>query len=311
MKPALRIGTRASQLSLWQANHVRGLLQAVYPDAVIELKTYRTRGDDLGDAPLPEIGGKGLFTSALERGLRAGEIDCAVHSLKDLPTEPDDDIVVGAVPKRGDPRDALVSRDGHTLAQLPKGAHVGTGSRRRRAQLLRLRPDLVMRHIRGNVPTRLQKLMADDSGLDAIVLAVAGLHRLAKAQRISQVFTPVQMVCAAGQGALAVQCRRDKQDLFAPLDDANSRLAVTAERAFLAGLGAGCSMPAGAFAVADGQGARLRCRVIALDGSRQIEVRLDAAFSSGDKTRVARQLGASAAEEALRQGANALLQLEN
>ena len=308
MSATLRIGTRASRLSQWQANHVAALLRARYPALHVELHTIHTRGDELPDAPLPEIGGAGLFTEALERGLRNGDIDCAVHSLKDLPTaESDADIVIAAVPARGDPRDALASRDGSTLSQLPAGASIGTGSRRRRAQLLHARPDLQLRHIRGNVPTRLEKLFAADSPFDAIALAAAGLHRLGLERHISGIFTPMQMLPAAGQGALAIQCHRDRRDFFAPLNHEASWLAVTAERAFLARLSAGCSTPIGALAQVSGDELRLWGRVCALDGTQRIDIKLDETLASGDKAESARQLGMRAAEEALESGAANLL----
>ena len=302
MAQRIRIGTRASRLSQWQANHIAGLLRTAYPGIEIELVTVQTRGDELSDAPLPEIGGAGLFTAALERGLRSGEIDCAAHSLKDLPTAESGDIVLAAAPKRGDSRDALVSRDGAALAQLPKGASIGTGSRRRRAQLLQARADLRMRHIRGNVPTRLEKLFAENSPYAAIVLAVAGLNRLGLERHISQVFEPMQMMPAAGQGALALQCHRDRRDFFAPLNHEASWLAVTAERAFLAHLSAGCSTPIGAYARLQGRKLQLWGRVCALDGARHLDIKLDAALDVGEGAELARQLGIRAAEQALGAG---------
>ena len=307
MAQRIRIGTRASRLSQWQANHVAGLLRTRYPGIEIELRTIRTRGDELKDAPLPEIGGAGLFTAALERGLRGGDIDCAVHSLKDLPTAESDDIVLAAVPERGYPRDALVGRDGATLDQLPEGARVGTGSRRRRAQLLHLRADLKLGHIRGNVPTRLEKLFGASSPFDAIVLAVAGLERLGLARHISQIFEPMQMMPAVGQGALALQCHRDRRDFFAPLNHEASWLSVTAERAFLAALSAGCSTPIGAYAWLGEGKMHLWGRVCALDGTRHIDIKREAALDSGDGAEQARQLGVRAAEQALERGAAELL----
>ena len=207
MNKLIRIGTRRSKLSRWQANHVAELIRRRHADVRIEIRDYRTRSDLNPSAPLREISGTGLFTDALEAALQARDIDCAVHSLKDLPVDMTGNLALAAVPERGDHRDALISREGSGLADLPEGARIGTGSLRRRAQLLALRPDLKMVHIRGNVPTRLAKLRAVDGEFDAIVLAAAGLNRLGLAAHISEIFNETQMLCAAGQGALALQCR--------------------------------------------------------------------------------------------------------
>ena len=234
MKKLVQIGTRRSKLSRWQANHIAELIRQRYADVRIEIRAYSTRSDLHPAAPLRSISGAGLFTDALETALQAGEIDCAVHSLKDMPVDMAESLALAAVPERGDHRDVLISRDGATLAELPEGARIGTGSLRRRAQLLALRPDLQMRHIRGNVPTRLDKLVADDAQFDAIVLAAAGLNRLGLADHISDVFDERQMLSAAGQGALAIQCRAEGSDLalFAPLTDWRTTHATAAERAF-------------------------------------------------------------------------------
>ena len=173
MSKIIRIGTRGSKLALWQAQYATDLIHQKYDDVTIDLKIFTTRGDIILDKALPEIGGKGLFTEELETALRSGEIDCAVHSLKDLPTEKIDGIYLGAIPERGNPTDALVSRHQNKLADLPQGATIGTSSLRRKAQLLHQRPDFNIIDIRGNVPTRIQKLMTDDSPYDAIILAVA------------------------------------------------------------------------------------------------------------------------------------------
>lgn len=306
----VRIGTRGSRLSLWQANHVADLIRDRHGDRPLEIKTYRTRGDENQQAALPLIGGKGLFTEALENALRRREIDFAVHSLKDLPVENADGLTIGAIPKRGDHRDVLLSRSGCALAQLPTGARLGTGSLRRRAQLLALRPDLRMLDIRGNVPTRIGKLLADDGPYDAIVLAAAGLNRLALIDHISEVFDLKQMISAAGQGALAIQCRDDIDSLtfLSPLADLETAQSIEAERTFLHALGGGCSLPVGACAWVKDNALFLRGRVTSLDGSRQIDVAGEtSALSDTAGKDAARALGARLARDALKQGAAQIL----
>ena len=310
MNKLIRIGTRRSQLSLWQANHIAELIRRRYADVRIEIRPYQTRSDLHPAAPLRALSGTGLFTDALEAALQAGEIDCAVHSLKDLPVGMAEGLALAAVPKRGDHRDALITRNGATLAQLPYGARIGTGSLRRRAQLLALRPDLQMKPMRGNVPTRLAKLEDNDSDFDAIVLAAAGLIRLGLADHISEIFDKRQMLCAAGQGALAIQCRADDDDLavFRALADWQSAQAAAAERAFLHALEAGCSLPVAAYANIDGSHLRLQGRVIALDGSRQVDVAGEtSAFDGPAGENEAQKLGERLAEAALEKGADMIL----
>lgn len=310
MNKLIRIGTRRSKLSLWQANHIAVLLRRLQPDIRIEIRVYQTRSDLNPAAPLRALSGTGLFTDALEAALHAREIDCAAHSLKDLPVVMAEGLTLAAVPKRGDHRDALITRNGAKLDELPAGARIGTGSLRRRAQLLAMRPDLEMRHIRGNVPTRLAKLEADDSDFDAIVLAAAGLIRLGLAHHISEIFDESQMLCAAGQGALALQCRADDDDLavFRALADWQSAQAASAELAFLHALEAGCSLPVAAYARIEGRRLRLQGRVIALDGSRQVDVAGETGALDGRAGEdMARQLGARLAEEALERGADLML----
>lgn len=300
----IRIGTRGSDLARWQANTVAALLREKVPAADVETVIITTRGDIELDKPLPEIGGKGLFTYELERAMRDGEIDCAVHSLKDLPTDDPPDLITGAVPARANPADALISRAGYTLATLPDGATVGTSSLRRGAQLRHMRPDIQLIDIRGNVPTRIDKANAADGPYDAIVLARAGVERLELTQHISDTLPMEAMLPAPGQGALAVQCRADDADFFAALDDASIRLCVTAERAFLNELEGGCSVPVAAYCqLIDGM-LTLRGRVTAVDGSRQIDVTQRGAAAS---TTDADALGRAAARDALAQGAAEIL----
>ena len=307
MTRIVRIGTRRSQLSHWQAQHVADLIARLRADIRIEIREYSTRGDQLLDQPLPAIGGKGVFTQALEKALLAGEIDCAVHSLKDLPVESSRDLALAAIPERGDHRDALVSRYGESLTQLPSGARIGTGSPRRRAQLLAMRGDLNVLDIRGNVPTRINKLHTGDS-YDALVLAVAGLQRLGMEGRISQVFNEAQMLCAAGQGALAVQCRVEDSDFFSALTHLPSTLAVAAERAFLRGLQAGCALPVGAYAAVRDGALSLQGCVISLDGRAKIKLRRQVKAPIRDESlATAVALGEALARDALAQGAGELL----
>ncbi len=309
MLEVLRIGTRRSRLSRWQAGHVADLLRKNQPRLRVEIRHISTRGDEAPDAPLPAIGAKGVFTESLEIALLRGEIDCAVHSLKDLPVEQTSGLSV-IVPARGDPRDALVSRNGAKLAELPPGARIGTGSLRRGAQLLALRPDLRILPLRGNVPTRLEKLRAPDNDYDAIVLAAAGLQRLGLMAQVSEIFEPERLVSAAGQGALAIQCRDAgaASALLAALVDQPSALATAAERAFLHALAGGCAMPVGAYARFDGGALQLHGRVTALDGARLINVRGAATTPSGPAAaQAARKLGLRLAAQALNQGARQLL----
>jgi hydroxymethylbilane synthase len=298
-----RLGTRGSDLALWQTRHVRELVQEAWPEIDVAVETFSTKGDQILDTPLPLIGGKGLFTAELESALRTGSIDAAVHSLKDLPTETPAGLALGAVPVRANPADVLVSRSGLTLGRLPLGATVGTSSRRRAAQLLNARPDLHIADIRGNVPTRIRKALDPQGPYDAVVLAYAGLQRLERLDAISQILPLELMLPAPGQGALAVQCRDEPASLalLAALDHRPARLAVTAERSFLAGLGGGCAVPIAAYAHLEGEELRLLGRVAALDGSRQIDVSGRAAAAE------ARQLGSRLAGEALALGAAQLL----
>lgn len=244
---ALRIGTRASKLALAQTNYVAGRLREAHPGLEIELVEITTAGDRDQASALSE--GVGWFTSTIQQALQAGEIDVAVHSFKDLPTKRPEGLVIAAVPVREDPRDALVSRSGKTLLELPAGAVVGTSSPRREAQIRGIRADLDIRPIRGNVDTRLRKL--DDGEYDAIVLALAGLRRLGLEDRVTQVFGLYDIVPAPAQGVIAVECRAgdaETRRLLAAIDNQAIRQSVAAERAFLAEIDAGCSFPAAAFA---------------------------------------------------------------
>lgn len=298
----LRLGTRASALALTQSQHVADALVAHGHE--VELVRITTHGDR-SSAAISQLGGTGVFVTALRDALLAGEVDLAVHSFKDLPTARADGLVIAAVPPRQDPRDVLVARDGLTLGELPPGARIGTGSPRRTAQLLALGMGLDVVAVRGNVDTRLGYVAKGE--LDGVVLARAGLARLDRLAEVTETLDPLQMLPAPAQGALAVECRAEGEwaDLLAVLDHADSRTAVTAERALLAALEAGCSAPVGALAdLAEGdEGPELFLRglVAALDGSDS--VRLSATGSTHDPI----ALGERLAAELLDRGAAQLM----
>jgi hydroxymethylbilane synthase len=298
------VGTRTSKLAMWQTRRVIELLSGAWPGVTCETRPFTTRGDKTLDKPLPEIGGKGLFTQELEDALRRGEIDAAVHSLKDLPVEDAPGLTLGAITARAEAGDCVVARRGWTLESLPKGAVVGTSSIRRQAQLLAVRPDLDIRSIRGNVETRIRKVL--EGRYDATVLASAGLERLGLDEHVTERLEMDVMLPAPGQGALAVQCRADDEDtliLLAALDDPRVRAAVVAERRFLEGLGGGCSAPVGAFAAtretAPPWKLTIRTVVGSPDGDRMIRVE-----ERGDDPE---DLGSRAAEKAKTQGAGDIL----
>ncbi len=263
----LTFATRPSALARWQTARVIQLLQAVHPELKCSEHVIMTRGDHLLDRPLPEIGGKGLFTGELENALLSGEVHAAVHSLKDLPVEDTPGIVIAAIPEREAVHDVLVSAGGQTLSGLPEGAHVGTCSLRRTAQLLARRPDLTILPLRGNVDSRLRKVLNGE--YDAIVLAKAGLTRLGLQEHISEVFPLEIMLPAPGQGALAVQCRTEDTEtlaLLAAIHDPLTAAAIGAERAFLSSLGGGCSLPIAAFAEKNDGTIILTGAVLSADG---------------------------------------------
>jgi hydroxymethylbilane synthase len=262
----LRIGSRGSQLALWQADHVRDALRA--RGHSVDIQIIKTTGDKIQDVALSQVGTKGMFTKEIEDALEAKTIDLAVHSLKDLPTEIAPAFEIAAVLKREDPRDAFVSTRFHAIESLPKNARVGTSSLRRTAQLRALRPDLDIQSLRGNVDTRLKKL--DSGEYDAIILAHAGLLRLGRTEHVREVLEANIMCPAAGQGALAIEIRKydsTTRDLLAFLDDADSRSTTECERAALNALGGGCQVPIGAFASRVENGFCLKAVVARPDGS--------------------------------------------
>ena len=302
---SIRIGTRASTLARTQSALVADALTAA-TGRETELVPIRTEGD-ASSAPLAQMGGTGVFVSALREALLRGEIDLAVHSLKDLPTAQPHDIAMAAVPPREDPRDVVVARDGLTLGELPTGARVGTGSPRRLAQLEALGLGVQVVGVRGNIDTRIGKVASGD--LDAVVLALAGLARLGRADEATEVLDPLQVLPAAGQGALAVECRAADHELCEvvrdALDDPRTRACVEAERALLAELEAGCSAPVGALAeVAEGDhGDELWVRAIALSPDGALSVRRSATGPVDDAT----GLGQKLAAEMLADGAAELI----
>ena len=302
MTSPLRIGTRGSPLALWQANYVAGRLRPLAAPRPVELILIETSGDVVRDLPLSQIGGDGVFTKEIQRALLADAVDVAVHSLKDLPTTPVAGLTLGAVPERGPAGDVFVSRRHARFDDLPHGAVVATSSLRRRAQALHRRPDLKLTTIRGNVETRLRKL--DEQGLDAIILAQAGLERLGLATHITEILDPSWMFPAVGQGALGLECRADDAavlDLLGPLNDGPTRQAVLAERALLRGLGGGCLVPIGARAVVEGDRLTLRAAVLAPDGSRRV------ADEAEGPAAEAETIGKALAERMMVHGARELL----
>ena len=294
----IRIGSRGSQLALWQANHVADLLRGQGHE--VEIEVIKTTGDRLQEVTFAQVGTKGMFTLEIEQALEAGRIDLAVHSLKDLPTELPEQFALGAIPARVDPRDVLVSKEFASLADLPAGAKIGTSSLRRRAQLRHLRPDLEYVEFRGNVDTRLRKL--GEGQVAAIILAAAGLDRLEKTEWIRERLASEVMCPSAGQGALAIEIRAVDPpvlDAVMFLDDVPTRFAVTAERVALAALGGGCQVPIGVHCWPAGEGVYEILGVVAdAEGSRIVRSR-----ASGDQ---AHGLGRAIADDLLKQGASEL-----
>jgi hydroxymethylbilane synthase len=295
----LRIGSRGSQLALWQANHISALLRE--QGHTVELEIIKTTGDKITDVALAKVGTKGMFTKEIEEALAAGRVDLAVHSLKDLPTEVPPGFELAAITRRENPRDVLLSRKYESLASLPQRARVGTSSLRRQAQLKAIRPDLEIFPLRGNVDTRLRKLEAGE--FEGIILAAAGLYRLGRTESVREVISVDVMCPAAGQGALGIEIRDGDSAMrnhLKFLDDAASRASTTCERALLNKLGGGCQVPIGAFAEVRGDKLELHAIVARPDGT---EVLRESAQGSDP-----RQLGESVGDKLLRRGAEAILQ---
>lgn len=293
----LVIGSRGSQLALWQANYIQERLTARGVETRIEI--IKTTGDKIQDAPLHKVGGKGLFTKEIEEALLDHRIDLAVHSMKDLPTELPAGLTIAAIPNRADPRDALI---GGKLRELKPGAVIGTSSLRRIAQLKRLRPDLVIKDVRGNVDTRIRKVEQGD--YDAIVLAAAGIQRLGWGDIIAEIFRPDILCPAVAQGALAIETLTSGQGFEAcqPLDDPWTRFPVAAERAMLSGLGGGCQVPIGAYATLEDNQLFLTGAVFSQDGGTMIR------YTAGGDATKPNELGKNVAEVLLKRGAQAILE---
>ncbi|MBR3663377.1 MAG: hydroxymethylbilane synthase [Desulfovibrio sp.] len=304
MRKHLVIATRGSQLALWQAKYVQSALCKLHPDLSIELAVIKTRGDIILDVPLAKVGGKGLFVKEIEDALLGGRADLAVHSIKDVPMFLPEGLLLGCVPKREDPRDALLSLHYDSLEALPKGARIGTSSLRRQAQLLNQRPDLVIANLRGNVDTRLRKLT--EGAYDAILLASAGLTRLGLTAPKRCDLQVEHFLPAVGQGALGIECREDDYDvlcLLAELEDGTTRVCVEAERGFLAELDGGCQVPiAGHATLLADERLEIKGLVGEVDGSRLLS-----ATRVGEKSE-AEALGRALARELLDMGARAILQ---
>lgn len=303
MKCSVTIGTRGSQLALWQANFVQQQLSKHFPNVDINIKIIKTTGDTIQSRSLIGLS-KGVFTKEIEAALLNSEIDLAVHSLKDLPTELPNGLYIAAIPPREDPRDVFISSTGVSLAEIQKGANIGTTSPRRKAQLLYLYPELNVIDVRGNVDTRLRKLQ--ETGLDGIILAAAGLKRLNKHDVITQYFDVEQMVPAVGQGALAIEARENDsaiEKLLAPLNDATTTAEITAERTVLESLGGGCQLPIGAYAKCQGSELSIITTVCHPEGKQRI---VEKAFG---KINMPHHLGKIVADKLLNSGADELLNI--
>ena len=297
------VATRESALAMWQARHIEARLRALYPSMQTQLLGMTTQGDRRLDTSLAMIGGKGLFIKELELALEAGEADIAVHSMKDIPMHLEPGFSIAAITQREDPRDAFVSNRYRDLQTLPPGSVVGTSSLRRESQLRARFAQLRVEPLRGNVQTRLRKL--DEGSYAAIILAAAGLKRLGLAARITAILEPTQSLPAVGQGALGIECRTERSDLLAllaPLNDADTRWCVEAERALSRALSGSCTVPLGGFAQISGPAVRLRGFVATPDGSRMIYDEL-----TGPRTGAPDELGRALAQRLIAQGAREIL----
>lgn len=302
MKKTIKIGTRASKLALWQAEWVRSLILKIDPSLEVELVKIKTTGDKILDVPLAKVGGKGLFVKEIEEAMLRGEIDLAVHSMKDVPTELPEGLHLGAVLVREDPRDALISKGHVKLKDLPKGAKVGTSSLRRSCQLMSIRPDFKILSLRGNLDTRLRKL--DDGEFDAIILAAAGVKRLGYTDRITETLEATVSLPAIAQGAVGIECRMDDKfmnDLIAPLKHPQTETCVRAERAALKRLEGGCQVPIAAHAVLEGDTIVMDGLVGSVSGEQIIKKHRTGPASDPEA------IGIALAQDLLDSGAKAIL----
>ena len=303
MKNLLRIATRKSEVAMWQARHVDGLLRDTHPGLDVSLLPMVTRGDIILDQPLAQIGGKGLFLKELEKALLNGEADIAVHSMKDVPVEQVPGLTVEVMLERANPFDALLSREDVPLAQMPSGSVVGTSSLRRQCQLKSIRPDLEVRDLRGNVNTRIRKLQ--DGEYDAIILACAGLERLGLEDLITEVLEPPLWLPAATQGTIGIQCRSGDEEvmqLIEPLRDPDAMLRTRAERLVAAALQGSCQVPLAVFAIREGDLLRISSLIGMPDGSQVLKAQ---ATGSPDDVEA---MSSSVAEDLLGQGANRIIE---
>ena len=299
----LVIGSRGSQLALWQANWVKSELERLHSNVDINIRVITTSGDKIQDVPLAKIGGKGLFVKEIEEALLVKEIDLAVHSMKDMPIELPAELVVSVITKRESPLDALISKNGETLANLPQGATIGTSSLRRSSQLLKYRADFDIRPLRGNVDTRLRKVK--EGNYDAIILASAGLNRLGWASYITEEISDEVLLPAMGQGALGIETRLDDAktyDLISALNHEQTNYAVTAERSLVGRLDGGCQVPIGAYAKIDDNLITLMGLVASLDG--KMIYRSENVGPVGDAINIGQELGS----KLLKMGANEILE---
>ncbi len=302
-RTSLVIGTRGSQLAIWQAEWVQARLQDMAPHLSIRLERIQTSGDKITDVPLAKIGGKALFVKEIEEALLRKDIDLAVHSMKDVPSVLPEGLVIHCVPTREDPRDALLSRNGESFHDLPTSAKIGTSSLRRQSQFLAQRPDFSIHMLRGNLDTRVRKLQ--EGQFDAIVLAASGLKRLGWIAQITECLSPEISLPAVGQGALGIEGRIDDvfiRNLLAPLNDSSSRIAVLAERAFLARLEGGCQVPIAGHATIDGEKLTFHGLVASEDGQHIIREEMDGLVAEADS------LAVTVAERLLKAGGDKILQ---
>jgi hydroxymethylbilane synthase len=302
MRQQIKIGTRGSLLATTQSTWVKNQIESQHPQTTVELVKIVTKGDKILDVPLAKVGGKGLFVKEIEEALLRKDVDLAVHSMKDVPSELPDELHLGIIPLRENPFDAFISNTCSSLNELPQGAKVGTSSLRRRAQLAAIRPDLNIEDLRGNLDTRLRKL--DEGQYEAIILAAAGLNRLGMSNRTTGYFTSIEMLPAVGQGALGIELRKEDAELLAGLaflNDDKTTVAVTAERSFLIRLEGGCQVPIGAFAEVNGDQVTLTGLVASVDGTEVIK------RSTSGATNEAQALGLQLAEQLLDLGGREIL----
>ena len=302
MRQQIKIGTRGSLLATTQSTWVKNQIESQHPQTTVELVKIVTKGDKILDVPLAKVGGKGLFVKEIEEALLRKDVDLAVHSMKDVPSELPDELHLGIIPLRENPFDAFISNTCSSLNELPQGAKVGTSSLRRRAQLAAIRPDLNIEDLRGNLDTRLRKL--DEGQYEAIILAAAGLNRLGMSNRTTGYFTSIEMLPAVGQGALGIELRKEDAELLAGLaflNDDKTTVAVTAERSFLIRLEGGCQVPIGAFAEVNGDQVTLTGLVASVDGTEVIKRSMSGA------TNEAQALGLQLAEQLLDLGGREIL----